>query len=182
MQKLISAKWIILITVLINVVTTFTLVTIFPSGMGMANASSKNNCANPKPVFRAFKSGANADYTGKLFANAGTGNRELAKMDIKFSGTAPKSDTDGGNLTEVFFWATAIAGNPFNFKTVGTGDNGLDTSKPSHLSDFTLNLKDNNGHIHFINTAFTGNGTQIKGDFAISGGKDDRANGYFIAG
>jgi hypothetical protein len=180
MQKLISAKWIILITVLINVATTFAVVTILPSGMWVANASSKANCVTTKSVFHGFKNdGGDSTYTGKLFGNS-LGNHKIATMTITFTGTAPKSDTDRGNLTKVVFSAKALS-NPFNFKDIQTNGDGLDKSQITALSDFTLNLADG-GKIHFINGSFTGSGSQIVGLFDVIGGDSNGANGSWIVG
>ncbi len=180
MQKLISAKWIILITVLINVVVTFTVVTIFPSEMWVANASSKANCVTTKAVFRGFKNnGGDSTYTGKMFANSG-GNRKIATMTITFTGTAPTSDTDRGNLTKVVFSATALP-NPFNFRSIKTNGDGLDKNQITALSDFTLDLADG-GKIHFIQGSFTGNGSQIVGLFDVTGGNSNGGNGSWIVG
>jgi len=180
MQKLIAAKWVILLTVLINIVTTFTIVTILPSGMWVANASSKANCVTTTPVFHGFKNNSgDSTYTGKLFANS-LGNRKIATMTITFTGTAPTSDTDRGNLTKVVFSATALP-NPFNFRSIKTNGDGLDKNQITALSDFTLGLADG-GTIHFINGSFTGNGSQIVGLFDVTGGNSNGGNGSWIVG
>jgi hypothetical protein len=153
MQKLISAKWVILLTILINLVTTFTVVTIFPSKMWVANASSKANCVIvDQPVFKDFKfRGTDGDtYHGAIYANS-RGNPQIASMTITFKGSAPKSNTDSGKLSEVVFSAWAVPNPTFDFVDIKSDGNGLDTSKAATvLSDFTVDLTDG-GIINFIN-------------------------------
>ena len=66
MQKLASAKWVILLTVLINVVTVFTLVAIFPSKGSIVNATC---FLSDNPAYHDFIS--NGAYQGFLYANDG---------------------------------------------------------------------------------------------------------------
>ncbi len=174
MPKLTSAKWVILLTVLINVVTTFTVLTIFPSGMWMANAAKPINCTVNNTVMHAFKSGG--AYSGDMRANSG-GNKVIATMSIAFYGSAPKSKSDRGNLTRVDFNATATTNNKFNFSSLQGA--GLVKSVTTALADFTVKLS-GGGKIHFVNGAFTGQGQQIVGTFDISGGPDNHATGSWV--
>src|SRR5882762_601600 len=145
MLTLTSAKRVILLLVCLNVVTICTAVTIISSGMWVANANSRINCVVDTPVFHSFKSGQNRQYRGRMVANS-EGNQKIAHLDITFTGTAPTSNSDRGNLTAVDFKATAVT-NSFKFKTIQ--GNELDTSVITALSDFTVNIQEG-GKIHFI--------------------------------
>jgi hypothetical protein len=106
MQKLASAKWVILLTVLINVVTVFTLVAIFPSKGSIVNATC---FLRDNPADHDFIS--NGAYQGFLYAHDGV---KLATMQITFAGTAPPSHSDRGNLNAVDFQAQALPNTPFS--------------------------------------------------------------------
>ena len=139
MQKLTSAKWVILLTVLINVVTTFTLVTIFPSGMRMANAKPSSPpapiCVINHPIFRPFRNNGDQDqYAGVLYAN-GDKYTVLANINITFSGTAQKNG-NRGMLTAVDFSATASpsATQIYRFKDMAGAGLDTDTGINTYLS------------------------------------------------
>src|SRR5260370_21939217 len=92
-----------------------------------------------KGFFHGFKNnGGDSTYTGKMFANSG-GNRKIATMTITFTGTAPTSDTDRGNLTKVVFSAKALS-NPFNFRGIKTSADELTSDRQSHLNIFSCRL------------------------------------------
>ncbi|HEY4037098.1 MAG TPA: hypothetical protein VGL94_24340 [Ktedonobacteraceae bacterium] len=183
-QKLASAKWVSLFTVLINVVTVFTLVAIFPSKMSIVNAKmSTVNAAQTicffsnKPSFQAFT--PDGQYAGAMYSTDGV---KMANMTITFTGQATVSRSDKGKLTAVNFQSTALPNTRYSSflrDLTGTGlatDGNVNTT----LNDFRVNLQDG-GQIHFIAGFFhASQGQQIMGAFDINGGADNRTNGAWI--
>jgi hypothetical protein len=192
MHKPISAKWIILLTVLINAVATSIIVMIFPS-IQMAKANMAIGCIVDKvpdkfPAFNNDNGDGTSTYNGNMYSETGggDGNKIIATMTITFTGNAPTgndvSDSSDnsrgrGSLTDIDFSATA-QDNPFNFQDMSGSSLDTSNNKNAFLSDFTVNL-DQGGEIHFIGGAFVDN-IHIAGMFVISGGPNNNASGAWV--
>jgi hypothetical protein len=180
MQRLRSAKWIILLTVLINIVTTFTVVTLC-SDMFVANATALLCSQNNQLLNQTFNSNG---YSGILTTTHNPTAVTLATITMKFVGNAPSQSDDVGSLSAVDITVVVAPNAPGGFQAFkgapidtssssSTGalqkpSDGLNAPPPS-LQSFWLYITDSNVNNPSL-MKFTGGGFfTVSGHVVISG-------------